>query len=60
MEVNVYCSKELFISEAAGVLHTPLLPEKMASSAGRHVEHTLTPLSGSNGFFKVLLKPWIV
>ena len=32
MEVNVYCSKELFILEVAGVLHTPLLPEKITGS----------------------------
>ena len=32
MEVNAYCGKKLFILEVAGVLHTPLLLDKMASS----------------------------
>ena len=32
MEVNVYCSKELFILEVEEVLHTPQLPEKMTIS----------------------------
>ena len=32
MEVNVYCGKELLILEIAGVLHTPLLQEKMKTS----------------------------
>ena len=32
MEVNVYCSKELFILEVEEVLHTRQLPEKMAIS----------------------------
>lgn len=48
MEVNVYCGKELFILQVAGVLC--LLPQKMTSSRflllcydveKRKVEHTL-------------------
>ena len=32
MEVNAYCGKKLFILEVVGVLHTPLLLDKMTSS----------------------------
>ena len=32
MEVNACCGKKLFIFEVSGVLHTPLLLDKMTSS----------------------------
>ena len=32
MEVNAYCGKKLFILEVAGVLHMPLLLDKMTTS----------------------------